>query len=52
MSVCLTGGSYLKGHGLVEEMRYLPMAGTEKSQRHIKLTVNICHAALFKARVH
>lgn len=44
--------SYLKGHRLAEEICYLPMTRKEKSQRHIKLTLNIYHSVLFKIRVH
>lgn len=36
--------SYLKGHRLAEEICYLPMTRKDKSQRHIKLTLNIYHS--------
>lgn len=52
MSMCLTRIVISKGHRLAKEMCYLPMAGREKSQRHIKLTLNICHSILFKTSVH
>lgn len=45
-------GSYLKGHRSAEETCYLPMVGKEKSQRHIKLTLNICHSVSFKTSVY
>jgi hypothetical protein len=51
MSVYLTREIISKVTDWQAKYAYLPMVGKGKSQRHIKLTLNICHSVLLKTSV-